>query len=112
VKKLAVIIRPHKLDEVKDALAEIGIQGMTVGEVRGFGRTGGKAEVYRGKSYTVDLVPKVLIEIVAVDELVDQILDTIRRVGATGQIGDGKVFVTPIDEVVRIRTGERGRDAI
>jgi nitrogen regulatory protein P-II 1 len=109
---IEAIIKPHKLDAVKASLNEIGVQGMTVTEVRGFGRTGGKQEVYRGSAYVVDFVPKVQIEIVLRDELVHQVVEAIMGGGRTGQIGDGKVFVTPIEEVVRIRTGERGEDAI
>jgi nitrogen regulatory protein P-II 1 len=112
VKKIEAIIKPFKLDEVKDSLAEVGIQGMTVTEVKGFGRTGGKKEVYRGSAYVVDFVPKVKLEIVVADELVADVLEAIEKSAKTGRIGDGKIFVTPIDEVVRIRTGERGKDAI
>jgi nitrogen regulatory protein P-II 1 len=112
MKKVEAIIKPFKLDEVKDALAEVGIQGMTVTEVKGFGRTGGKKEVYRGSAYVVDFVPKVKIEIIAKDDMVQQILSTIAEAAKTGRIGDGKIFVTPVDEVIRIRTGERGEDAI
>ena len=112
VKKIEAIIKPFKLDEVKDALAEVGVQGMTVTEVKGFGRTGGKKEVYRGSAYVVDFVPKVKIEIVVPDELVHDVLDAIEKSAKTGRIGDGKIFVTPIDEAIRIRTGERGDDAV
>jgi nitrogen regulatory protein P-II 1 len=112
VKRIEAIIKPFKLDEVKDALAEVGVQGMTVTEVKGFGRTGGKKEVYRGSSYVVDFVPKVKVEVVVADEQVNAVLDAIERSARTGRIGDGKIFVVPIEEVVRIRTGERGRDAI
>jgi len=112
LKKIEAIIKPFKLDEVKDALAEVGIQGMTVTEVKGFGRTGGKKEVYRGSAYVVDFVPKVKLEIVVLDEVVADVLEAIEKSAKTGRIGDGKIFVTPIDEVVRIRTGERGKDAI
>jgi nitrogen regulatory protein P-II 1 len=112
VKKIDAIIKPSKLDEVKAALAEIGIQGMTVSEVRGFGRTGGKQEIYRGSAYVVDFVPKLKIEIVAKNDLVHPILEAIRSAANTGHIGDGKIWVGPVDEVVRIRTGERGEDAI
>src|SRR4051812_13701810 len=112
MKRVEAIIKPFKLDEVKDALAEVGIQGMTVTEVKGFGRTGGKKEVYRGSAYVVDFVPKVKIEIVVPDEQVAPVIDAIERAAKTGRIGDGKIFVIPIDEVVRIRTGERGIDAI
>ena len=112
MKKVEAIIKPFKLDEVKERLAEIGVHGMTVTEVKGFGRTGGKKEVYRGSAYVVDFVPKVKLEIVVTDAMVHQILEAIMAAARTGQIGDGKIFVTPIDEVVRIRTGERGEDAL
>lgn len=112
MKKVEAIIKPFKLDEVKDALAIVGIQGMTVTEVKGFGRTGGKREVYRGSAYVVDFVPKVKIEIVVPDDLVAPVLEAIERTAKTGRIGDGKIFVSPIEEAVRIRTGERGSDAI
>jgi nitrogen regulatory protein P-II 1 len=112
MKKVEAIVKPYKLDEVKAALSEIGVQGMTVSEVRGFGRTGGKQEVYRGSTYVVDFVPKVMLEIIVRDELVLPVIETITNAARTGQIGDGKIFVTPIDEVIRIRTGERGSDAI
>jgi nitrogen regulatory protein P-II 1 len=112
MKKVEAIIKPFKLDEVKDALNEVGIQGMTVTEVKGFGRTGGKKEVYRGSAYVVDFVPKVKLEIVVPDEIVMQVIDAIEKGARTGRIGDGKIFVTPIDEAVRIRTGERGEEAI
>ena len=112
MKKVEAIIKPFKLDEVKDALGEIGVQGMTVTEVKGFGRTGGKREVYRGSAYVVDFVPKVKIEVVVPDELVVRILEAIEKAAKTGRIGDGKIFVSHIEEAVRIRTGERGEDAI
>ncbi len=112
MKKIEAIIKPSKLDEVKAALSEIGVMGMTVTEVRGFGRTGGKQEIYRGSAYVVDFVPKLKIEIIAATESVHQILDTIRAAANTGHIGDGKIWVSPVDEVVRIRTGEKGPDAI
>ena len=112
MKKVEAIIKPFKLDEVKENLAEIGVEGMTVTEVKGFGRTGGKKEVYRGSAYVVDFVPKVKLEIIVPDEILDQVLATITESARTGRIGDGKVFVTPVDEVIRIRTGETGPDAI
>ena len=112
MKKVEAIIKPFKLDEVKEALSEIGVQGMTVTEVKGFGRTGGKKEVYRGSAYVVDFVPKVKIDIIVKDDMVHQVIDAIAAAAKTGRIGDGKIFVTPVDEVVRIRTGERGEDAI
>jgi nitrogen regulatory protein P-II 1 len=112
LKKVEAIIKPFKLDEVKEALAEIGVQGMTVTEVKGFGRTGGKKEVYRGSAYVVDFVPKVKIEIIVKDDMVHQVIEAISAAAKTGRIGDGKIFVMPVDEVFRIRTGERGEDAI
>ena len=112
MKKVEAIVKPFKLDEVKDALAEVGIKGMTVTEVKGFGRTGGKREVYRGSAYVVDFVPKVKIEVVVPDALVAGVLEAIERSAKTGRIGDGKIFVTGIEEAVRIRTGERGDEAI
>jgi nitrogen regulatory protein P-II 1 len=112
MKKVEAIIKPFKLDEVKDALAEVGVQGMTVSEVKGFGRTGGKKEIYRGSAYVVDFVPKVKIEVVVPDSLVVAVLEAIEKAAKTGRIGDGKIFVTPVEEALRIRTGERGDDAI
>ncbi|APR84863.1 Nitrogen regulatory protein P-II [Minicystis rosea] len=112
MKKVEAIIKPFKLDEVKDALAEVGIQGMTVTEVKGFGRTGGKKEVYRGSAYVVDFVPKVKVDVVVPDNLVNDVIDAIEKSAKTGRIGDGKIFVVPVEEAVRIRTGERGEDAI
>ncbi len=112
MKKVEAIIKPFKLDEVKESLAEIGVQGMTVTEVKGFGRTGGKREVYRGSAYVVDFVPKVKIEVVVPDGLVRQTIDAIVNVAKTGRIGDGKIFVYPVEEVIRIRTGETGEAAV
>jgi nitrogen regulatory protein P-II 1 len=112
MKKIEAIIKPFKLDEVKESLSAIGIQGMTVTEVKGFGRTGGKKEVYRGSAYFVDFVPKVKIEIIVKDDMVHQVISAITEAAKTGRIGDGKIFVTPVDEVIRIRTGEKGEDAI
>jgi nitrogen regulatory protein P-II 1 len=112
MKRIEAIIRPPKLDEVKDALGAVGVQGMTVTEVRGFGRTGGKREVYRGSGYVIDFVPKVKIEIVVADDLVSESLAAIEKSAKTGRIGDGKIFVVGVDETVRIRTGERGNEAI
>jgi nitrogen regulatory protein P-II 1 len=112
MKKLEAIIKPHKLDEVKERLREVGISGMTVSEVRGFGRTGGKTEVYRGSAYVVDFVPKVRIEVVVKDSMVADAVEAIASAAKTGKIGDGKIFVTPLDEALRIRTGERGDEAL
>jgi nitrogen regulatory protein P-II 1 len=112
MKRIEAVIRPSKLDEVKEALAEIGVKGMTVSEVKGFGRTGGRKEVYRGSAYIVDFVPKVKVEIVVSDDLVAETLSAVQRAAKTGKIGDGKIFVFHILEAVRIRTGERGDPAV
>ncbi|MEA2697254.1 MAG: nitrogen regulatory protein 1 [Myxococcales bacterium] len=112
MKKVEAIIKPFKLDEVKDRLREMGVSGMTVCEVRGFGRTGGKTEVYRGSAYVVDFVPKVRLEVVVKDSMVPDVVSVIMTAAKTGKIGDGKIFVTPIEEAIRIRTGERGEDAV
>ena len=112
MKKIEAIIKPFKLDEVKERLREVGVSGMTVYEVRGFGRTGGKTEVYRGSAYVVDFVPKVRLEIVVKDSMVADVVTVLTMAAKTGKIGDGKIFVTPIDEAIRIRTGERGEDAV
>jgi nitrogen regulatory protein PII len=106
------VIKPFKVDDVKDALKGAGIQGMTVSEVRGFGRQGGHTETYRGAEYKIDFVPKVQVELVVDDTMVDQAIDTIRQAAATGKIGDGKIWVTSVERLVRIRTGEEGGDAI
>ncbi|HZL18696.1 MAG TPA: P-II family nitrogen regulator [Polyangia bacterium] len=112
MKKIEAIIKPYKLDEVKDRLRTVGVTGMTISEVKGFGRTGGKTEVYRGSSYVVDFVPKVMVEVVVPDGLVASVVEAIASAAKTDKIGDGKIFISTIDEVVRIRTGERGEDAI
>jgi nitrogen regulatory protein P-II 1 len=112
VKKIEAIIKPFKLDEVKEALQEVGLQGITVTEAKGFGRQKGHAELYRGAEYIVDFLPKVKIEIVIGDDLVERAIDAIRRAAQTGRIGDGKIFVSKIEEAIRIRTGESGLDAI
>jgi nitrogen regulatory protein P-II 1 len=112
MKKIEAIIKPFKLDEVKNALTKIGVQGMTMTEVKGFGRQKGHTEVYRGAEYKIDFLPKSKIELIVTDELVTPVIETIERVAKTGKIGDGKIFLSPVDEVIRIRTGERGRDAI
>ena len=112
MKRIEAVIKPHTLDMVKERLGQIGISGMTVTEVRGFGRTGGKKEVYRGSAYVVDFVPKVKLEIIVKDDMVHQVIETIAAAAKTGRIGDGKIFVLPVDEVIRIRTGERGEDAL
>jgi nitrogen regulatory protein P-II 1 len=112
VKKIEAIIKPFKLDEVKEALQEVGLQGITVTEAKGFGRQKGHAELYRGAEYIVDFLPKVKIEIVIGDDLVERAIDAIRRAAQTGRIGDGKIFVSNVEEAIRIRTGESGVDAI
>lgn len=112
MKKLEAIIRHFKLEDVKNSLSEAGIQGMTVSEVRGFGRQRGHKETYRGAEYTVDFLPKVKIELVVKDEDVDRAVEAITSMARTGQIGDGKIFVSPLDNVIRIRTGETGGEAL
>jgi nitrogen regulatory protein P-II 1 len=112
MKKVEAIIKPFKLDEVKEALSSIGIQGLTVSEVKGFGRQKGHTELYRGAEYVVDFLPKVKLEIIVSDESAPQVVETIERAARTGRIGDGKIFVMPMEEVVRIRTGERGANAL
>jgi nitrogen regulatory protein P-II 1 len=112
MRKIEAVIKPFKLDEVKEALHGIGIQGMTVTEVRGFGRQKGHTELYRGAEYVVDFLPKIKLEIAVTDDMVDKVVDTIVSAANTGRIGDGKIFVLPMDEVIRIRTGERGPEAV
>jgi len=112
MKKIEAIIKPFKLDEVKNALHEIGVTGMTVSEVRGFGRQKGHTEVYRGAEYVIDFLPKVKIEVVLDDELAPRAVEAIQQAAKTDKIGDGKIFVVPVEEALRIRTGERGRDAV
>lgn len=112
MKKIEAIIKPFKLDEVKEALSEVGIQGITVSEVKGFGRQKGHTELYRGAEYVVDFLPKIKLEIIVTDDMVTKVVETIEAVAKTGRIGDGKIFVLPVEEVVRIRTGERGAAAI
>ncbi len=112
MKLLTAIIKPFKLDEVKDALNEIGIQGITVTEVKGFGRQKGHTELYRGAEYVVDFLPKIKMEIVVKEDMVHKVIETIENAAKTGRIGDGKIFITTVEEVVRIRTGERGEEAI
>lgn len=112
MKKIEVITRPYKLDEIKEALTDIGIKGMTVTEARGFGRQRGHKEVYRGAEYQVDFVSKIKLELVVDDDLVPQALEAIQNAARTGGVGDGKIFVIPVDNAIRIRTGEEGPDAI
>jgi nitrogen regulatory protein P-II 1 len=112
MKLIKAIIKPFKLEEVKDALSEIGVEGMTVSEVKGFGRQKGHTEIYRGSEYTVDFLPKVKIEIAIADDLANKVIDAIVGASQTGKIGDGKIFIIPIEEAVRIRTGEKGEEAL
>jgi nitrogen regulatory protein P-II 1 len=112
LKKIDAIIKPFKLDEVKEALNEIGIQGITVSEVKGFGRQKGHTELYRGAEYVVDFIPKIKLEIIVADDILAKVVEAIEKSAKTGRIGDGKIFVTPVDEVVRIRTGETGEEAL
>ena len=112
MKKIEAIIKPFKLDEVKDKLHDLGIQGITVTEVKGFGRQKGHTELYRGAEYVVDFLPKIKMEIVITDSLVEDVINAIVKAAQTGRIGDGKIFVTTIEEAVRIRTGERGEEAV
>ncbi len=112
MKLIKTIIKPFKLDEVKEALSKIGIQGMTVSEVKGFGRQKGHTELYRGAEYNIDLLPKIKVEIAVQDEMAGRVVEVIVEAASTGKIGDGKIFVLPMDEAIRIRTGERGGDAL
>ena len=112
MKKVEAIIRPFKLDEVKDHLNEIGVKGITVSEVKGFGRQKGHTELYRGAEYIVDFLPKIKLEIIVSDELIDGVINTVTKSAQTGRIGDGKIFVTSLEDTIRIRTGERGEEAI
>jgi nitrogen regulatory protein P-II 1 len=112
MKMVVAMIRPHKLDEIKESLNEIGVQGMSVTEIKGYGRTHGQSETYRGSAYNVEFIPKVRIEVGVPDELVEQVLTALQTSGKTGKIGDGKVFVIPIEAALRIRTGERNDSAL
>jgi nitrogen regulatory protein P-II 1 len=112
MKQIEAIIKPFKLDEVKEALTKVGIQGMTITEVKGFGRQKGHTELYRGAEYSVDFLPKVKIQVLVPDEKASQVVDVILQTARTGKIGDGKIFVLPVEDVMRIRTGEKGADAI
>lgn len=112
MKLITAIVKPFMLDDVKAALGGVGVQGMTVSEVQGFGRQSGHTEVYRGAEYRVDFIPKVRVEIVVADDRVESVIDTVLAAGRTGKIGDGKIWVTDLEQVIRIRTGERGDDAV
>lgn len=112
MKKITAMIKPFKLDDVREALTEIGVQGMTVSEVKGFGRQKGHTEIYRGAEYAVDFLPKIKIEIVIADDFLERAVEAIRNSAATGKVGDGKIYILPVEEVIRIRTGETGSNAI
>jgi nitrogen regulatory protein P-II 1 len=112
MKKVEAIIKPFKLDEVKEALHKLGVQGLTVTEVKGFGRQKGHTELYRGAEYVVDFLPKIKLEVVVGDDVVDKVVDAVVEAAGTGRIGDGKIFILPLEEAIRIRTGERGADAV
>lgn len=112
MKKIEAIIKPFKLDDVKEALNEMGIKGMTISEVKGYGRQKGHKEIYRGAEYVVDFIPKIKLEIIVESEMLDQVVECIRQAANTGKIGDGKIFVLPVEDVVRVRTGEKGVEAI
>ncbi|GAB2789229.1 P-II family nitrogen regulator [Halomonas shantousis] len=112
MKLVTAIIKPFKLDDVRESLSEIGVQGITVTEVKGFGRQKGHTELYRGAEYVVDFLPKVKLEVAVDDDMTDKVIDAITQVANTGKIGDGKIFVSPLEQVIRIRTGETGKDAV
>ncbi|RLC28659.1 MAG: P-II family nitrogen regulator [Deltaproteobacteria bacterium] len=112
MKKIEAIIKPFKLDDVKEALNEAGVQGMTISEVKGYGRQKGHKEIYRGAEYVVDFIPKIKIEVIVADEMVEPVILKIREAANTGKLGDGKIFVLPVEQVIRVRTGETGPDAI
>jgi len=112
MKKIEAIIKPFKLDDVKEALNEAGVQGMTISEVKGYGRQKGHKEIYRGAEYVVDFIPKIKIEVIVTDEIVEPVIQKIRDAANTGKLGDGKIFVLPVEQVIRVRTGETGSDAV
>ncbi len=112
MKKIEAIIRPFRLDDVREALGEIGVKGMTLTEVKGYGRQKGHTELYRGSEYQIDFLPKIKIEVVVPDRLMDKVIDTITKTASTGQVGDGKIFVYDVDDAIRVRTGESGEEAL
>ena len=112
MKKIEAIVRPFRLDDVREALAEIGAKGMTISEVKGYGRQKGHTELYRGTEYQIDFLPKIKVEIVVADTMVEQVVDAIMKSARTGQVGDGKIFIFPVDDVIRVRTGESGESAL
>lgn len=112
MKKIEAIIRPFRIDDVREALSEIGVKGMTLTEVKGYGRQKGHTELYRGSEYQIDFLPKIKVEVIVTDSLADKVIDTIMNAAKTGQVGDGKIFVYPVEDVIRVRTGESGEDAL
>ncbi len=112
MKKIEAIIRPFRLDDVREALGEIGVKGMTLTEVKGYGRQKGHTELYRGSEYQIDFLPKIKLEVVVPDKLMDKVIDTITKTASTGQVGDGKIFVYDVEDAIRVRTGESGEDAL
>jgi len=112
MKKIEAIIRPFRIDDVREALAEIGVKGMTLTEVKGYGRQKGHTELYRGSEYQIDFLPKIKLEVIVGDEVSEKVIETIMNAARTGQVGDGKIFVYPVDDVIRVRTGESGEDAL
>lgn len=112
MKKIEAIIRPFRIDDVREALAEIGVKGMTLTEVKGYGRQKGHTELYRGSEYQIDFLPKIKIEVIVADAIADKVIDTIMNAARTGQVGDGKIFVYPVEDVIRVRTGESGEEAL
>jgi nitrogen regulatory protein P-II 1 len=112
MKKIEAIIRPFRIDDVREALAEIGVKGMTLTEVKGYGRQKGHTELYRGSEYQIDFLPKIKLEVIVADPMADKVVDTIIKAAKTGQVGDGKIFVYPVEDVIRVRTGESGEEAL
>ncbi len=112
MKKIEAVIRPFRIDDVREALAEIGVKGMTLTEVKGYGRQKGHTELYRGSEYQIDFLPKIKLEVIVSDAMADKVIDVILKTAKTGQVGDGKIFVSPVDDVIRVRTGESGEDAL
>lgn len=112
MKKVEAIIRPFRIDDVREALAEVGVKGLTLTEVKGYGRQKGHTELYRGSEYQIDFLPKIKVEVIVGDKMVDKVVDTIMNAAKTGQVGDGKIFVYPVEDVIRVRTGESGEDAL
>ena len=112
MKKIEAIIRPFRIDDIREALGEIGVRGMTITEVKGYGRQKGHTELYRGSEYQIDFLPKIKIEVIVSDKMVDKVVDTILKAAKTGQVGDGKIFVYPVEDAIRVRTGESGEDAL